>query len=330
MQYRQLGRSQLKVSVVAMGCWPIVGDATWGPQDEKDSVAAIHAALDAGINFFDTAEAYGEDGYSEKLLGRELASRRSEVVIASKVLPSHMAAKDLRASCEASLKRLRTDYIDLYQMHWANWDIPIGEPLTVLKRLRDEGKVRVIGCSNFGPLDLAELLGQGRVEANQLAYNMLWRAVEYEVQPICVRHDVSILAYCPLQQGLLTGKFKSPDEVPEGRARTRHFSKDRARTRHGEPGAEQETFEALRAIQSVGEKIGEPMADVALAWLLARPAVASVLAGARNAEQIRINARAADVTLAPDVLERLTRATDVLKERFGTNIDMWQSDSRLR
>lgn len=325
MQYRRLGRTDVEVSAVAMGCWAIVGDATWGPQDEKDSVAAIETALEVGINFFDTAELYG-DGYSEELLGRVLSSRRGQVVIASKVAPRHLRPDDLKAACEGSLRRLRTDYIDLYQIHWPAWDIPIAETLGVLEELKSAGKIRVIGCSNFGPRDLGELMAHGRVEVNQLPYNMLWRAIEWEIQPLCVEHELSILPYCPLAQGLLTGKFASADGVPAGRARTRHFSK----ARHGEPGAEKETFEAVAAIRAICQEIDEPMADVALAWLLARPAVTSVLAGARNPDQVRVNAAAADLNLSDEIFERLARATDALKERFGTNVDMWQSESRLR
>jgi len=329
VQYRKLGRSEVEVSTVAMGCWAIVGDATWGPQEEADSVAAIEAALDAGITFFDTAEGYG-DGYSEELLGRVLAGRRQRVVIASKVSPANLRAPDVKAACEASLKRLRTDYVDLYQIHWPNPDVPIEETLGALAELKAEGKIRLVGCSNFGPRDLSELLASGRAEVDQLAYSLLWRAIEHEIQPLCVAHGVSILAYSPLAQGLLTGKFRTADEVPEGRARTRHFSSRRPGTRHGEPGAEKETFQAVEAVRAISREIARPMAEVALAWLLSRPAVASVLAGARNADQVRINAAAADLELCPDVLKRLTDATEGLKKRFGANADMWQSVPRIR
>jgi len=329
MQYRKLGRTDLKVSVVAMGCWPIVGDATWGPQDEADTIAAIETALEVGVNFFDTAESYG-DGYSEKLLGRFLSGRRDEVVIASKVSPPHMLPDDLKKACEQSLKRLKTDYLDLYQLHWPNWDIRFEETMETMEELRSEGKARVIGCSNFGPADLTELLAVGGVESNQLAYNMLWRGVEYELQPLCVENHVSILTYCALAQGLLTGKFASADEVPPGRARTRHFSSDREQTRHGEPGREEETFQAIAAVREIAEEAGAPMGQVALAWLISRKGVASVLAGARNAAQIRDNAAAAELRLSRDVLKRLTQATDPLKDAFGPELDMWQHESRIR
>ncbi len=329
MKYRTLGRTELKVSVVGMGCWAIVGGSTWGEQDERDAIRAIETAVDEGVTLFDTAEAYG-DGYSERLLGRALGDKREDVVIATKVSPGNLAPADVRASCEASLERLGTDYIDLYQIHWPNPDIPIADTLGVMERLQEEGKVRVVGCSNFGPRDLSELLNNGRSEVNQLAYNLLWRGLEAELQGICIENEVSILPYSPIQQGLLTGKFTDPNEVPEGRARTRHFSGDRPQARHGEAGAEELTFKAINALRRIAREVGEPMVDVALGWLIAQPGVTSVLAGMRNTEQARENARAGESNLSADILEELNRATEPLKNHFGGSLDMWQSDSRLR
>lgn len=329
MQYRDLGNSGLRVSSICMGCWAIVGDATWGPQDERDAVAAIHAALDAGINFFDSAEMYGS-GYSEELLAKALKGRREQAVIATKVSSMKLKPEALREACNASLRRLQTDVIDLYQIHWPNWDLPIEEPLAALEDLKIAGKIRAYGVSNFGKRDLSDLLNKGRVESNQLPYSLLWRAIEHEVQPVCVEHNVSILTYCSLAQGLLTGKFKSADEVPEGRARTRHFSNDRPQARHGEPGCEAETFAAIEEVRRISESVGHTMSEVALAWLLAQPAVTSVIAGSRNAEQSRANARAAAVVLSEEVLTQLSQATDGVKQKLGTNPDAWQGVSRMR
>ncbi len=329
MQHRRLGGTDIEVSTVAMGCWAIVGGGTWGPQDEKNSLAAIETALEVGITFFDTAEAYG-NGRSEEMLGQVLRGRWDQVVISSKVSPANQRPADLKAACEASLRRLQTECIDLYQMHWPNWDVPIEETLGAMEELKAEGKIRVVGCSNFGPKDLADLLAHGRAEVDQVAYNMLFRAVESKLQPLCVEHGVSILPYSPMAQGLLTGKFASADDVPDSRARTRHFSSSRPGTSHDEAGAEKETFEAIEAVRSISEQIGAPMAQVALAWLLAQPAVPSVLAGARNPEQVRTNAGAADLELPQDALERLSRATDPLKQRMGAHADMWRTGTRIR
>ena len=329
MRYHQLGKSELRVSAVALGCWAIVGDATWGHQEEADSIAAIEAALEAGINFFDTAEVYG-NGYSEQLLGKALGLRRREAVIASKAAPEHLARGELASACAASLKRLRTDYIDLYQVHWPSPSVPYEETIGELEKLRKSGKIRVAGVSNFGPIDLRDYLAKGGCAGNQLAYSLLFRAVEFELQELCVKNDVSILPYSPLAQGLLTGKFRSADEVPEGRARTRLFSKNRPQSRHQEPGCEKEVFAALARLRELAERLGEPMEKLALAWLLHQRGVASVIAGARDPEQVRANAAAAELRLPEEVLREMTEATDPVKQALGPNLDQWLTQSRIR
>ncbi|MCZ7542976.1 MAG: aldo/keto reductase [Anaerolineae bacterium] len=329
MEYRRLGTTGVTVSAVAMGCWAIAGDWVWGEQDEQASIATIHAALDAGINFFDTAEAYG-DGASETLLGKALAGRRHGVVIATKVSDAHLHRDALLQACERSLKRLNTDYIDLYQIHWPNWEVPLAETVEALDRLQQQGKVRAVGVSNFGVRDLTDLLALGRCVTNQLPYSLLWRAIEFEIRQKCIDNDVGILCYSPLSQGLLTGKFASADDVPETRARTRFFSSERRLTRHGEDGCEAETFAAVSAIRRICAAIGAPMEQVALAWLLRQPGVTAVLAGARTPDQIRQNADAAQLHLSPDVVDALTAATDALKGRLGPNPDQYQSVARMR
>lgn len=331
MQLRQLGNTSLMVSPVGVGFWGIVGGDYWGPQDEDDTIDAVHCALDVGINLFDTAEAYG-DGYSEQMLGRALKGRRSEAVIASKVGPSNLAPDDLRAACERSLKRLDTDTIDLYQVHWPNWDLPYEDTMDTLLELQRAGKIRVIGVSNFGPLDMPDMLQHGRYEANQLPYSLLWRAIEYEIQPQCVRENISILPYSPLNQALLTGRYRDADEMPYSRTRTRHFRGDRRDSRHGTPGFEKETFEAVEAIREICADINQQMVHVALAWLLQKPAVTSVLAGARNREQIESNLIAGSLSLSPETMGRLDDATADLKAKLGPEPDMWGvgADSRYR
>ena len=162
-----------------------------------------------------------------------------------------------------------------------------------------------------------------------MAYSLLWRAIEHEILPICREHEVGIIPYSPICQGLLTGKFASPDDVPEGRARSRLFSKDRPLSRHSESGCEAETFEAIGRVREICASSGQPMGQVALAWLLAQDGVTSVIAGARNAEQAAENAKAGELKLNADVLVRLGEATAKVKEIIGPNADMWQTDSRL-
>jgi myo-inositol catabolism protein IolS len=322
MKYRKLGKTDIEVSAVAMGCWALAGGPTWGPQAEGDSVATVRAALDVGVSFFDTAEGYGA-GESEEVLGRALIGRRHEAVIATKVSRSNLAGDEVRQACERSLRRLQTDTIDLYQIHWPSRTVALDETMAVLEDLRAQGKVRAIGVCNFGVRDLSDLLGIAWVETNQLPYSLLWRAIEYEVQPQCVETGLGILCYSPLMQGLLTGKYASPDEVPKGRTRTRLFSGNRPGARHGEAGCEAEAFAAL-------EEIGQPMAMVAITWLLHRPGVTSVIAGARRPDQIKQTAQAADLALSPEIIGQLAGMTDEVKRVLGSNPDMWQSESRFR
>ena len=329
MYYRELGNTQIEVSVIGMGCWALAGDWVWGAQEEAESLATVRAALDAGVTLFDTAEGYG-DGYSEEVLGRALNGRRREAVIATKVSRSNLSADQIPRSCGASLRRLQTDYIDLYQIHWPNWDIPIEETFGALEKLRQQGKVRAIGVCNFGVRDLSDLLAVGHCAANQLPYSLLWRAIEFEVQPKCAAEDVGILCYSPLAQGLLTGKFRTRDDVPEGRARTRHYSSQRPLARHGEDGCEEETFAAIEDIRRICQDAHLSMGEVALAWLLAQQGVTSVLAGARHPDQVRENARGADLALPSEIVSRLTSATDSLKRKLGPNIDPYQPRGRVR
>ena len=332
MRYRELGDTDIRVSCVAMGCWGIAGGGTWGPSDEADSIATIHAALDAGINFFDTAEGYG-DGYSERMLGHALQGRRHEAVIATKVSPANLDHDGVIQACEQSLRRLRVDVIDLYQVHWPSRTVPFADTLAALEKLCEQGKVRAVGVSNFGVGDLRELLAVQaavRVCTDQLPYSLIWRAIEHEILPFCVDSSIGVLCYSPLVHGLLAGKFTSPADVPDGRARTRHFSKARSQVRHGESGHEAQTFAAIAGIRRVSEEIGQSMAMVAVAWLLHRPGVTSVIAGARRPGQMEQTALAADLILSSEVVDQLAEITDEVKHALGPNPDMWQSEGRIR
>lgn len=330
MIYKELGRSGIQVSAISIGCWPIVGDAIWGPQDENEAITALRAAVDHGVNFFDSAEAYG-NGYSEELLGRALHDQRHKVIIASKVAQSHLAPADLRAACETSLKRLQSDYIDVYYIHWPSRSVPLADTIGEMKRLLDEGKIRMIGCSNFGKDDLPQALEHMRIDVNELPYNLLWRSIEYDIAPLCEQHNVSITAYMPLMQGLLTGKFRTADDVPSMRARTRHFLPERSeQSRHGEPGAEAETFAAIAEIERISKQAGVSLAHIAMAWLLHKSNVASVIVGVRNARQVQENVAAVAVKLSPDIMRALDAATEPLKIKMGRNADMWQSTANSR
>ncbi len=330
MQYTRLGHSEIEVSRMALGCWPFAGGAVWGTQDDADSIAAVHSSLDNGVNFFDTAEGYNDDSNSEAILGVALQGRRETAVVATKVGPRGLHPKVIEEHCDGSLRRLQTDYIDLYQIHWPNHDVSIEDTMSALFKLRDAGKIRVLGVCNFGVDDLGDILDCGEIVTDQLPYNLLWRAIEFEIAPRCVNRGVGIICYSPLAQGLLAGLYNSADEVPPGLARSRHFSSKRELTVHGEEGQEAKTFAAINRINNVAASLGEHPAKISLAWLLHQSGVSSLLVGARNADEVALNIPAFDYVLDEDAIDALSAATAELKDALGDNADMWHSPSRMR
>lgn len=319
----------LPVSPLALGTWALAGDKFWGTQAETDSIATIHAALDAGITFIDTAPAYG-DGLSENVVGKALSDRRDRALIATKVSEADMTAEKTIGSCEASLRRLKTDCIDLLQIHWLGHGEQLEDVIAAMEKLRAAGKVRALGVCNFGPKSLERLrsAGSGWI-TNQLSYNLIWRAIEFEIVGACQRDDLGILCYSPLLQGLLSGRFRKVDDVPDGRTRTRHFRGDRPMSRHGGPGCEDLTFATLDRIRTIAAVLGQPMADVALAWLLHRPGVSSVIFGARTPGQIEENVTASRLKLDTSTMDALNRATNDLKTALGSSADLWAPVSRI-
>ena len=329
MKYYPLGNTQLTVSKIALGCWGFAGGSMWGPQDETDSIATVSAALDTGINFFENAQGYG-DGASEEILGKALKGRRHQAIIATKIRPAEVTNKSVEAACEKSLRRLQTDYIDLLQPHWPNRQVPAEETYRAFTKLQESGKIRAFGVSNYGVGDLGEILRCGQVASDQLPYSLLFRAIEYEVQPLCVQENLSMLCYSTLLHGLLSGRFLTPADVPDGRARTRHFSKNRLGTRHNEEGCETEVFASIEQIRQIAADFGQPMSFVSVAWVLQQPGVTSAIVGARRPEQIRELAAVADLQLDLSTLQKLTAATEQVKRILGFNPDMWMSQSRFR
>jgi aryl-alcohol dehydrogenase-like predicted oxidoreductase len=329
MKYRKLGNTSMEISMLALGTWAFGDSVSWGPQDENESIAAIECALDSGINFLNTSELYG-NGYSEKLLGKVIGRKRENVILTTKVYATPMTKDNVKKACEASLKRLNTEYIDIYQIHYIDRDTPLSETLEGFKDLKKQGKIRAVGVCNAGEKDIQELVKFEDIVVNELPYNLIWRPIEFKIKQECIKKNISILCYSPLANGLLTGKFACADEVPQGRARTRHFSSKRPKTRHGEDGREKETFEAIEKLRQICDKINEPMSNVALSWLLSKSGVASVLFGARNAQQVKQNIKAAELKLTPDIITHLEKATEKVKTLLGPNPDMWQSDSRMK
>ncbi|XP_022083416.1 uncharacterized protein LOC110975325 [Acanthaster planci] len=333
-----LSGGDLMVSPICVGAWQFNGgkaDETWPAQDETVSKAIVDKALELGVNFFDTAEAYG-DHNSERVLSRCLAGRRQDVIIASKFgrhvrgSVKEYTAIDIEQALTASLQALQTDYIDIYQVHWSVNMKDTTETVAELDRQKSLGRIRHYGICNFGSSSIDKFLtAGGRPCSLQVPYNLLWRAVEFNILQTSHQHGLSVLAYSPLQQGLLTGRFHNASEVPEGRRRTRHFSKDSTNlSRHEQKGAEAETFKAISDIRNLCDKENIPMSSAALSWILAQEGVASVIVGCRTPQQLEDNCKL--VNLSQNVVKRLSDCTSALKEILGDNPDMWAKNSRYK
>ena len=315
---------------LALGCWAFADEGAWGHQDRAESIATMHAALDAGINFFDTAPAYGA-GASEELVGEAVRDRRERVLLATKVGRADFGPGGLARSCEQSLRRLKTDYIDHLQLHWPNHSIPLEETIADLESLKAAGKIRQFGVCNFGRQDLAAWIEKGGARTtNQVAYSLLARGIEDEIVPVMEAAGMKVLAYSPLMQGLLTGKFADADAVPPERARSRHFSGERPFSRHGQAGLESETFATIAQLVDAARRWGLALAPVALAWILRQPAVGAVIVGVRSRKQLERNQVATSLELAPAQVAELSGLTAGLKTAMGSEPDLWQIPSRMR
>lgn len=298
MEYRKMGRSDLRLSEISIGCWVMGGDY-WGGAEDAESVGAILKALDRGVNFIDTAVIYGK-GRSEEIVGRALKGRRHEALISTKLWKTDMRYADVFAACEASLKRLGTDYIDVYFIHYPNDEIPIEETMKALLELKKQGKIREIGLSNFDRSQMEEVLKIGRFEVIQPCYSLLWRFIEDEDLPFCIENEIGVVAYSPLAQGILTGKFSSATTFKEGdgRARVPLFQKEW----YGK------CLEAADALKKSAADHQKTQGQVAVNWVTSQPGITSAIVGARNAAQMEENAGAAGWRLEPGELAELDRA----------------------
>jgi len=288
MEYRRLGRTGLKVSPLCMGCWRMGGDQT----DEATSLQILQASLDAGINFIDTADVY-TGGHSERIVAKVIEGRRSEVVLATKFRwrsakgPNGEGAsrKHILEACEASLRRLGTDYVDLYQIHGWDGGTPIEETMEALGDLVRSGKVRYIGCSNFSALQICRALwaadraGTAKFVSVQPHYNLLERGAENELLPFCHEMGLGCINYSPLAGGLLTGKYRRGEEVPAG---TRAAREERMRRR-----LDDRTYDRLERLEAYAREHGHTPTHLALAYLLAQPFVSSPIIGATSVAQLQ-------------------------------------------
>ncbi|BFZ20837.1 hypothetical protein BsWGS_23875 [Bradybaena similaris] len=323
MQYVTLKGTDLKVSQLCLGTWQFNDsqeNMTWPTQTAEESKAIVDKCLELGINFFDTAEGYAG---SESVLGRALLGRRQDAVIATKFgfregpsTPAY-SPQEIDEAVTRSLQKLQTTYIDILQVHFPSFLRDVTEAITELERLRAVGKIRYYGLSNFGPKNIKTFLDAGgKPVVNQIGYNLLWRSPEHGIIPECIKHDISLLAYSPLQQGLLTGKFKKLSDVPEGRRRGKLFSKDSTPlARHGQEGAEEEVdepaiallWQALKGISQICEEAGVEMSKAALAWILQQDGVDVVISGASSPQQVVDNSTI--ITLQSDVVRKLSEVT---------------------
>ena len=345
MELRECGRSGLKLSRLGLGCWAFGGGDYWGPQDQSDVDAVVRRAFELGVNYFDTAEVYNE-GRSESSLGRALLCLpRDRVVIGTKVSPAHVQPATLPRRCEASLRRLATDYIDLYMVHWpitlrsirhfdaeASVCPAVDEAFAALVRLRDQGKVRHIGVSNHSLARLDEALGHcPTLVANELPYNLLSRAIEGELLPGCVERGMGVIGYMALLQGVLTDRYTTLHDIRPWQRRTRHFDAAGAPdARHGLRGAEEGTRSALRELRALGREHGHTLSELALMWTIANPGLTCSLVGSRTAAQVEANLRAVARPLAADLVARLNAVTQPLKERLGPSFDYYESPENDR
>ena len=308
MEYRHLGNTGLKVSEIALGNW-----ITHGGQVGDDAArACVEAALDSGITFFDTADIY-ERGAAEKVLGEILKDvRRSSYVLATKVFwpmadgPNDrgLSRKHILESCDASLRRLRTDYVDLYQAHRYDYDTPLHETIQAFEDLVRAGKALYIGVSEWtadqiaAALKIADDMGFDRIVSSQPQYSMLWRVPEAEVMPLCRKEGIGQIVWSPLAMGVLTGKYEPGRPPPEG-----------SRGAYGSGVHDEflsdETLSAVQQLKPVAAELGVTMAGLALAWVLANDNVSAAIIGATKASQVLENVKASGVKLDPGVLKRI-------------------------
>lgn len=311
MNTRKLGYSDLHLTTIGLGTWAMGGGDWkfgWGDQDDQSSIDSIHQALDAGINWIDTAAIYGH-GHSERVVGQAIKGRRDKVIIAtkcgrvwegdSKEIGKCLRRESIRREIDASLQRLELDYIDLYQIHWPEPDQEIEEGWTAVSELIQEGKIRYAGVSNFSLEQLKRVQPIHPVTSLQPPYSMLRRDVEAEILPYCQEKNIGVVAYSPMQAGLLTGKF-TKDRVanlPDNDWRKFNpFFTQPQLDKH---------LAMVDQLRPIAVELDITLAQLALAWVLRRPEMTAAIAGARRLDQITETVKAGEIVLSDDVIHRI-------------------------
>lgn len=324
MKTRKIGQSDLEAGILSLGAWAIGGGSWWGENDDELSIKTIHSALDKGLTWIDTAPVYGF-GHSEEVVGKALKDRRSRAILSTKCglqwrnqqgsdhfsrdgheVYRNLSAQSIRQDLEDSLRRLQTDYIDIYYTHWqARKDgASIEETMTELLKMKQEGKIRVIGASNVTTTHLDEYLKYGRLDVIQEKFSMVDRRIESELLPYCEEHQITLQTYSPLEQGLLTGKIGMDYVIPAGSVHENKFwwiAENRKLV-----------IDMLKGWSDLTEKYGCAMGNLVIAWTAARSEQINVLGGARKLEQVEENAKAGDLTLDKADLDRMTRDADAI------------------
>jgi aryl-alcohol dehydrogenase-like predicted oxidoreductase len=346
MNRKKLGASDIYVSSMTTGCWAFGGGEYWGEQSQKDVDHVVHAALDMGVNTFDTAEMYN-DGKSERSLGKALKGHRDRAVVISKISPSN--CRDVRKHCLESLTRLDTDYLDVYMLHWpinrlavehfTSDKTVIAAPPTIeeayaqLDELKKEGLVRAIGMSNFGRTQMEEVIATGvRVDVNEMPYNIVSRAIESEIVPYCTKHNIGLIGSMGLQQGLLAGIYRTVEEVPPHQAHSRHYAHERGKdaSRHHEAGVEKELFEVVDRLKTIAADLHITLAQLSIAWILKKPFMASTLVGSRNVEELKMNVAACSLTIPDETEQLIDTISQPVLDRLGNSPDYYEHRSRSR
>ena len=284
MRTRQLGKDGAEVPVICFGAWPIGGGM--GEVDERQAIATIHAAIDSGVTFIDTAESYRS---SEEVLGRALAGRRGEVFLATKISGDH-SAEHISKALDNSLRALRTDYVDLYQIHGPKPEWPIEDTMGELVKHRDAGKIRYLGVSNFSAEQTEEALQYGSIHSSQPRFNMIQSEPRETLLPYCLERGIGVIPHSPLAKGFLTGKYRPGHQFPAGDERVNHpYFPDPVLKK---------TFAVVESLRGWVSDHGRSLAELAIAWTLAHEAVTSCIVGAKTPEQARANAAAGDWELS--------------------------------
>jgi aryl-alcohol dehydrogenase-like predicted oxidoreductase len=321
MEFRQLGYSGLKVPVLSFGTGTFGGRGdffqAWGNSDVQEATRLVDICLEAGVNFFDTADVYSR-GVSEEILGKAIAGRRSSVLISTKTTfamgdgPNDVGSSryHIIQACEASLRRLNTDYIDLYHLHGFDAQTPVEETIKSLDTLIQSGKVRYIACSNFSgwhlmkSLAVSEKYGWARYVAHQAYYSLVGRDFEWELMPLGIDQKVATIVWSPLGWGRLTGKIRRGHPLPK-------VSRLHSTAEQGPPVPNEYLYKVVDALDEVAKETDKTVPQIALNWLLQRPTVANVIIGARNEEQLRQNLAAVGWNLTPAQVAKLDAASNL-------------------